>query len=119
MMENSADWERHWNTICLGISTIATAVIGAAFFAANITADVTSGMNLILASIAIVSYLRLVVLSGRTIFTASNDLVRRGTSKRQQAHLVFAWFSVEIVTLIGILINELFSTFLKSIISPT
>ena len=25
----SADWEHHWNTICLGIVTIAAAVVGA------------------------------------------------------------------------------------------
>ena len=36
-MPDSQEWERHWNTISLGIVTVATAAAGVALFTADVT----------------------------------------------------------------------------------
>ena len=41
-MPESQEWERHWNTVCLGIITVASAAVGAALFTADLAEFGTS-----------------------------------------------------------------------------
>ncbi len=116
--------ERHWNQICLGIITIATAVFAAAFFASEIAnIDISSDVptypsekplirNLQLAkfviiAIALTVYLRLVVIGGKTIFATPADLSRDGTSKRAGTRYVFLGFCVILLELFILLLIDL------------
>ena len=113
-MPEDPDWERHWNTICLGIITIATAAIGGALFAADYSATNTSWIEYALTIIAIWTYL-LVLLSGAdVIFTSEISFQLRGTSKRSRARILYGWFFTEIFALAGLLISDAFASLLQS-----
>jgi len=73
-MPDSQEWERHWNTICLGIVTVATAAVGVALFAADIAGIVTSWATYSLVVIAILAYLSVLFLGSSAIFATSNEL---------------------------------------------
>jgi len=106
----NTDWDRHWDTMCLGIITIATAVMGAAFFAADIAsisfaskeleARMMEFIKIAPVFIVLLVYLRMVLVARKSIFTASADLERAGTSKREQTAYVFEGF----IIIVGLLI---------------
>ena len=74
-MAEHPNWERHWSTISLGIVTVATAAIGAAFFAIDLTEVVTSLITYFLVVIAISVYLWVLILGGRSIFSTSDEAI--------------------------------------------
>lgn len=114
-MPDNQEWDRHWNTICLSIVTIATAAAGVALFAADIAEIVTSWTTYSLVAIAILAYLSVLYLGSRAIFTASDELARQGTSKRQLARNLYGWFTLELLVLVGLLIPEAFVSLFQSL----
>ncbi len=52
-MREHEEWERHWNTISLGIVTVATAAIGVALFATDLTEAANSWTRYSLVIIAV------------------------------------------------------------------
>ncbi len=110
-----ADWERHWNTICLGIVTIATAAIGAAFFASDLGTDITSWLKLFLALIAIVAYAWVVVLAGHTILAAPASPEGSGTSRRRRTQYVFLCFLLELFALLELLLIRVWTDYLSAL----
>ena len=114
-MPENPDWERHWNTICLGIVTVATAAIGGAFFAADFTTGSVSLPEYVLTIIAIMTYLIVLIRGGDTIFSSDTDLQKIGTSKRHRARSLYGWFFLELFALAGLLILNAYSSFLQSL----
>ena len=112
-MPDSQEWERHWNTICLGIVTVATAAAGVAFLAADVAEIVTSWATYSLVAIAILAYLSVLFLGSKAIFSTSDELERRGTSKRRIARNLYGWFALELLVLVGLLIPEAFAGLLQ------
>ena len=112
-MPDNQEWERHWNTICLGIVTVATAAVGVAFFTADVAEIVTSWATYSLAAVAILAYLSVLFLGTSAIFSTSDELERQGTSKRRNARKLYVWFTVELLALIGLLIPEAFDGLLQ------
>ena len=112
-MPDSQEWERHWNTISLGIVTVATAAVGVALFTADVAEAVTSWAMYSLAAIAVLAYLIVLFLGSRAIFSTSEELERRGTSKRRIARSLYGWFTLELLVLVGLLIPEVFAGLLQ------
>ncbi len=112
-MPDSPEWERHWNTISLGIVTVATAAAGVALFTADVTEIVTSWTTYSLAVIAILAYLSVLHLGSRVIFSTPDELGRRRTTKRRIARNLYGWFVLELLALIGLLIPEAFASLLQ------
>lgn len=113
-MREHEEWERHWNTISLGIVTVATAAIGVALFATDLTETANSWTRYSLVIIAVLTYLRVVYLGGRVIFSTSEDLARQRTSKRQLAVQLYLWFGLELFTLASFLIIDALTGLLVS-----
>ena len=113
------DCERHWNTIALGIVTVATAAIGGALFIIErTTAPVSLTTTLatyFLELIAIVAYLYVLILARRAIFSTSAQLREQKTSKRSLTHLLYGWFFIELFALAGPLIGLTFVGLLESL----
>jgi len=113
----NAEWDRRWNTVCLGIITIATATVAAAFFAADVANSDFSSQEfavriLQLAKIStifivLLVHLRLVIAASKSIFTSSADLERAGTSKRAQTAYVFEGFIIILMLLVILLVVNL------------
>ena len=115
-MPENPDWERHWNTICLGIVTLATGAVGGALFATDFTT--TTGLSLIeytLTVLAITLYLVVLARGSDAVFSSYQDLIQRGTSKRDKARELYWWFFLELFTLAGLLVADAFSVFLQGI----
>ena len=112
-MPDSQEWERHWNTICLGIVTVATAAVGVALFTADVADIVTSWATYSLAALAILAYLSVLFLGGSAIFATSNELEQQRTTKRGVARNLYGWFTLELLALIGLLIPEAFDGLLQ------
>ena len=115
------DCERHWNTIALGIVTVATAAIGGALFVieravAPTSPEATLAMYC-LELIAIFAYIYVLILGRRVIFSTSVQLHDQKTSKRRLAHLLYGWFFIELFALAGPLIGLLFFSLLESLAS--
>ena len=120
-----AEWERHWNTVCLGIITIATATVGAALFASDIASiDLSSKeisvqtlqmLKICAVFVVLAVHLWLVETASESIFTSSADLEYRGTSKRAQAAYAFGGFVIILVSLIGLLVLNLTAALLKTV----
>ena len=113
------DCERHWNTIALGIVTVATAAIGGALFVIERAVAPTS-LEATLATyclelIAIVAYLYVLNLGGRVIFSSSTELHDQRTSKRNLTRLLYSWFFVELFALAGPLIGQAVTGLLESL----
>ena len=117
-MPDSQEWERHWNTICLGVVTIATAAVGIALFAADVAEVVTSWATYSLAIIAIIAYLNVIYLGGKAIFSTSAELEQKGTSKRGTARNLYRWFVLELLALVGLLIHETLASLLQLLAPP-
>lgn len=113
------DWDRHWNTLSLGILTLATATVGAAFFAggvANIDLSSNDPGIQILQAIkfvfifgALLVLIRLVGAASKAIFTSSPDLEQEGTSKRTQTAYVYLGFTPIIMALVALLVIDFFT----------
>ena len=116
-MAEHPNWERHWSAISLGIVTVATAAIGAAFFAIDLTEVVTSLITYFLVVIAISVYLWVLILGGRSIFSTSDEAILLGMSKRQLAQALYRWFFLELFVLAMLLIPEAFASLLRSLTS--
>ena len=112
-MSDSQEWERHWNTICLGIVTVATAAVGVALFTADIAEIITSWATYSLVIIAMLAYLSVLFLGTSAIFSTSNELEPRRTTKRRVARNLYGWFTIELLALIGLLIPEAFAGLLQ------
>ena len=114
----NGDWDRHWNTLCLGIITLATATVGAAFFAGDIVGIEFSPNDIrtnVLQVVKIVCYIfillvlvRMVIAGSESIFTPDADLAREGKSKRIQTAYVFEGFILIVVAIAGLLLANLF-----------
>ncbi len=117
-MPDNQEWERHWNTICLGIVTIATAAVGVALFTADVAEVITSWATYSLAIIAIIAYLDVIYLGGKAIFSTSIGLERQGTSKQGTARNLYRWFVLELLALVGLLIHEALASLLQ-LLAPT
>ena len=110
------EWERHWNTICLGIVTIASAALGTAIFASNpADIDLTTKDNwgLTLAAlkfgliiIAMVLHMLLVALSGRAIFHTAHST--DAIDKSQRVLFIYWLFWFEVFVLVVLLTVNLF-----------
>ena len=115
------DCERQWNTIALGIVTVATAAVGGALFvierAVAPTSLATTLATYFLELIALFAYFYVLILGGRVIFSPSAELRAQGTSKRDLARLLYGWFFVELFALAGPLIGHVFTGLLKSLTS--
>ena len=112
-MPDSQEWERHWNTICLGIVTIATAAVGVALFAADAAEVIASWATYSLAAVAVLAYLSVIFLGTNAIFSTSDELEQQGTSKRRMARKLYVWFTLELLALIGLLVLEAFAGLLE------
>ena len=115
---DSQEWEHHWNTICLGIVTIATAAAGVALFAADIADLVTSWPTYSLVLIAIFAYLSVLLQGNKAICSTSDELEQNGTTKRRIARKLYGWFSLEMLSLIGLLVPEAFAGLLELLAPP-
>ena len=114
-MPEGQEWERHWNTLCLSVVTIGTAVIGVALFSADIAEVVTSLPKYCLVVIAIFAYLNMLLIGGRAIYSTPDELARQETSKRQLARNLYGWFMLELLSLAGLLIIDAFASLLQSL----
>ena len=112
-MPDSQEWERHWNTICLGIVTIATAAVGVALFTADMAEIITSWATYSLAALAILAYLSVLFLGTSAIFSTSEELEQQRTTKRLVARNLYGWFTLELLALIGLLVPEAFAGLLQ------
>ena len=117
-MPDSQEWERHWNTICLGIVTVATAAIGVALFTADVAEVVTSWATYSLAAVAVLAYLSVLYLGANAIFSTSHELERQGTSKRRIARSLYGWFALELLALVSSVVPEAFAGLLR-LLTPT
>ena len=110
------DSEHHWNTICLGIVTIASAAVGTAIFASGLadidllTKDerrwITEVLKLFLVGIAIFLYMALTALSGIAIFRTADANGNR--VKSQRTMVVYCLFLAEVFALVALLAVDLF-----------
>ena len=119
--------EEHWNTICLGIVTVATAAVGTAVFAsglANIELSNSDRTQLapdlvkaIFAGIAILLYLLLSTLSGATMFRGGDgsDPEGRADYKRNRTSLIYWLFIAELLALISLLASNVFESQIGSL----
>ena len=112
-MPDRQEWERHWNTICLGIVTVATAAVGVAFFASDVTEIVTSWAAYSLVAIVVLAYLNVLYLGSKSIFSTSDELEQQGTTKRRIARNLYGWFALELLALVGLVVPEAFASLLQ------
>ena len=113
------DWDRHWNTLCLGILTLATATVGAAFFAGGVAnidlssndhdIQILQATKFIFIFGALLVLIRLVGAASKAIFTSSPALEHEGTSKRAQTEYVYLGFTLIIMALIALLVIDFFT----------
>ena len=82
----NSQWDRHWNIICLGTITITSAVVGTAFFSANL-ADLATpanteiefwwlGYRLLVSVLIGLVYLTMIRRSQEAIFATNFELLR-------------------------------------------
>ena len=117
----SYDWARHWDTLCLGTVTIATAALGAVIVVAGFSDGSNTGGNdltsppralaTIIASGAFVAYIVLATIAGLAIFFVRTDNIARIGLKRvlvSSVYLLFVLqaFALGIVLLTNVAGNE-------------
>ena len=125
----SEDRSEHWDIICLGVVTIATAAIGAAVLGSDLEDVVTSSARYSLAIIALLTYLNVLSCSFMAIFSAvgtSQTQPSRWATflmvlyaitgpKKNRVAMVFVWFMLEMIFLVGLLgVVEAFESLLQS-----
>ena len=80
-MPDNQEWERHWNTVCLGIVTVVSAAVGAALFTADLAKIGTSYLAWGLIALAMLAYLNVLSTGGRAIFSTPLRRVVRMASE--------------------------------------
>ena len=125
----SGDRSEHWDIMCLGIVTIATAAIGAAVLGSDLEDVVTSEARYSLAIIALLTYLNVLYCSFGAIFSAAGTsqtqtsrwtrvlrvLYASTRPKKARVAMVFLWFILEMLSLVGLLgVVEAFESLLQS-----
>jgi hypothetical protein len=112
--------EEHWNTICLGIVTVATAEVGTAVFASGLTnidlsnRDITQLVpdivKVLFAGAAIVLYVFVGTLSGVAMFRTGHEATpeARADDKRNRTSLIYWLFIAELIALICLLASNVF-----------
>lgn len=122
------DSNRHWDTVCLGTVTIATAVLGVVVLVAG-GSDITVAASpsqytipgvskALLAAAAIVVYLGLVGTAGLAIYRVNGRRAARRGLKRRIANLVYWLFAAEIIALALMLAVDPAFGLVKSAHSP-
>ena len=99
--------DRHWDALCIGIVTIATAALGTVIFVADIyNVSATSAGRPIseltkvgFAGLAIILYLAMTMMSGVAIFFADRYDETKPDAKRRLTFVVYALFVAEVFTL--------------------
>ena len=107
-------WARHWDTICLGTVTIATAVLGAVILLAgglDIALPISSGTPSVLevakavsAGVAAILYLILTTFAGISIYVFPGDNAVHIGIKRWIGSAVYLLFVAEVFALALLLI---------------
>ncbi len=107
-------WARHWDTICLGTVTIATAVLGAVILLAgglDIALPISSGTpsvsevaKAISAGAAAILYFILATFAGISIYVFPGDNAVHTSLKRWIGSAVYLLFVAEVFTLALLLI---------------
>ena len=107
-------WARHWDTICLGTVTIATAVLGAVILLAgglDIALPISSGApsplevaKAVSAGAAAILYFILATFAGISIYVFSGDDAAHIRIKRWIGAAVYLLFIVEVFALALLLI---------------
>ena len=112
--------EEHWNTICLGIVTVATAAVGTAVFASGLTTIDLASKDLtqlapdvaktFFAGVAIFLYFFVGTLSGIAMFHAGNEATPddRADDKRNRTYWIYWLFIAELIALICLLASNVF-----------
>ena len=110
-------WARHWDTICLGTVTIATAVLGAVIllaggreFALSIlygTPSISEVSRTVSVGIAAILYVILIVLAGISIYIVSGDNAVHIGIKRWSGFAVYLLFALEVFALATLLMTGL------------
>ena len=108
-----AQWARHWDTICLGTVTIATAVLGAVILLSGgpeIALPLFSGTPSILevakavsAGAAALLYMTLITIAGVSIYLFSGESVAHITVKRWTGFAVYLLFALQVLALTTLL----------------
>ena len=108
-----AQWARHWDTICLGTVTIATAVLGAVillsgglgialplFSGTPSVPEITKALS---TAVAAILYVTLITIAGVSIFLSSGESVAHITVKRWTGFAVYLLFALQVLALIALL----------------
>ena len=126
----TVDRSKHLDIMCLGIVTIATAAIGAALLGSNLDEIVTSVPRYSLAIIGLLTYLNVLYSGFAAIFSADSDsqapsgrcprlllvLFAKTGLKQDRVAMVFRWFVIEMLSLVGLLgVVEAYESLLRSI----
>ena len=108
-----AHWARHWDTICLGTVTIATAVLGAVILLAggsDVAISLAGGKSsaqettrAVFAAAAAISYMVLSIAAGMSIYIFSGNSTVHTSIKRWTGFAVYLMFAVEVFALAALL----------------
>jgi len=98
---------------------LATATVGAAFFAGGVAnidlssndtgIQILQAIKFVLIFGALLVLIRLVGAASKAIFTSSPDLEQEGTSKRAQTAYVYLGFTLIIMALVALLVIDFFT----------
>ena len=105
-------WERHWCTICLGIITLTSALVGAAFFSADL-GDLTIRSGNIYESIGlayrvtvmvsiVAVYVTMIERAMDAIFMTRFELAAKRTTRREAVRNVYFGMYIVIIGLLGL-----------------
>ena len=112
-------WERQWILVCLGVVSIATVALAAAFASADLlspadteqdTKDVRlAAIKFILLFVEAVAYLLLVARARSAMFSTDDQLANLGTDRRRAVRRVYDilfWQLYFLVGLVAVVIAE-------------
>ena len=108
-----AQWSRHWDTICLGTVTIATAVLGAVILLSGglgIALPLFSGtpstpeaLKALSTVAAATLYVTLITIAGVSIYLFSGESAAHITVKRWIGFAVYLLFALQVLALTALL----------------
>ena len=121
-------WDRHWCTICLGIITLTSALVGAAFFSADL-ADLSARSGnvfqlmwalyrLIIIVMIIAVYVTMIERAMDAIFSTGFELAVRRTTRREAVRNVYFGMIIVIIGLLGLVFFQ-FVGGLSALQAPT
>ncbi len=112
------DWLRHWDTLCMGTVTIATATLGAVILVAGLSSQTGAEPNnittppgtlrVISTAAAGASYMILVPIAGTAMFIARGDEGLHANLKRTLTLISYLFFAMEAFALSALLAIYLF-----------